>query len=164
MPQRRTQSSTAARLPPLFLWKRERKRKEGPLLYHPTCRLMLHGCSQPTVVMAATCHVICVSPCINVDVWDRRPPAGNLHKAHGKCVSPAGSRGHTHGNLRCCLSCPRCETTSALSALFHHLGGDDISGGGGVAGNRPAPASIQRAFLHLGKDRLNSLSVLLCGG
>lgn len=76
----RTQSSAKACLPPLFLWKREKKRKEGPFHYHPTCRLMPHSSSQPTVAMAATCHVICVSPCINVDVWDRRPPARNMHK------------------------------------------------------------------------------------
>ena len=93
VPHRSTQRSASARLPPLFLWKRERRRKEGPFHYHPTCRLMPNSSSQPTVVMAATCHVICVSPCINVDVWDRRPPAGTMHKSHGKCVSPAGSRG-----------------------------------------------------------------------
>lgn len=92
MPHWRTQSSATAHLPLLFLCKRERKRKVGPFHYHPTCRLMPHVSSQPTVVMAATCHVICASPCINVDVWDRHPPAGNMQKGHGKCVSPAGRR------------------------------------------------------------------------
>lgn len=50
-------------VPPPSPWKRERERRGGAApLSHPTCGLMPHGSSQPTVAMAAACHVICVSP------------------------------------------------------------------------------------------------------
>lgn len=140
----RTQSSVTARLPPLFLWKRERKRKEGPFHYHPTCRLMPHGSSQPTVVMAATCHVICVSPCINVDVWDRRPPAGNMHKGHGKCVSPAGRLWDTP-TATCAAVCRARDDKKHGPHQGQRRQQQRRRGG------QHAHASIQRAFLRLGK-------------
>lgn len=82
----------------LFQWKRERRRKEGWFHYHPTCRLMLHGSTQPTVVMVATCHVICVSPWMNGDLWDMRPPPpplGIMHRGRSGSASALQAAGDT---------------------------------------------------------------------
>lgn len=65
----------------LFQWKREKRRKEGPFHYQPTCRLMLHVFTQLSVVMVATCHLICVSPWMKGGLRDMCPPLGECKGA-----------------------------------------------------------------------------------
>lgn len=78
-----------------FPWRKERRSKEGWFHYQPTCRLMLHNSTQPTVVMVATCHVICVSPWMNEDLWDMLPPPGSLHRGCSGSVSSLRAAGDT---------------------------------------------------------------------
>lgn len=79
----------------LFQWRRESRRKEGRFHYQPTCRLMPHGFTQPTVVMAATCHVICVSPWMNGDLRDTCPPPGSVHRGRSGSASAQRAAGDT---------------------------------------------------------------------
>lgn len=62
---------------------------------------MPHGFTQPAVVMAATCPVICVSPWMNGDLRDMRPSPGSACGGRsGSASVSTSSWGHTHGNLR----------------------------------------------------------------
>lgn len=103
-----------------FQWKRERRSKEGWFHYQPTCRLMLHNSTQPTVVMVATCHVICVSPWMNGDLWDMLPPPGSLHRGCSGSVSSLRAAGDTptatYFFFFCC--CLRMCLCSCVCACF----------------------------------------------
>lgn len=138
----------------LFQWRRESRRKEGQFHYQPTCRLMPHGFTQPTVVMVATCHVICVSPWMNGDLRDTCPPPGSMHRGRSGSASAQRAAGDTPTATCLTVCVPVCVCVYAYVFAFleedkqswlpqdhccHRR--DDNNGNNNISSRSPRPAA-----------------------